>query len=39
MTWKRLVVKQMEEIKQKKKDAIDTPKWRDAVNKFSRIMR
>ena len=32
MTWRRQVAKQVEEIELKKNDAIDRPKWRDAVN-------
>ena len=42
MTWTRQVVKQVEDIglkKKDKKDASDRPKWHDAVNKLSRIMR
>ena len=35
MTWKR----QVEENGLKEDDAIDRPKWRDAVNKLSKIMR
>ena len=35
MIWK-LVVKQVEENKLKKED-MDRPNWRDAVNKLSRI--
>ena len=36
--WKRQMVKQVEEIGQKKQDAIDRPKRHGAVNKVSRIM-
>ena len=34
MTWRRQVVKQVEVIVLKIEDAIDKPKWCDAVNKL-----
>ena len=37
MTWKRQIVKQVEEVGLKKEDAVDRAKWCDAVNKLSRI--
>ena len=39
MVWRRQVVKQVDEIGLKKKDAIDRSTWRDAVNKLLKIMR
>ena len=39
MTWRKYVVKQVDKIGLKKGDAIDIPKWHDAVNKLSRSMR
>ena len=38
MMWRRQIVQQAEEIGLKKEDAIDRPKWRDAVDKPSRNM-
>ena len=38
MTWRRQVIKYMDEIGLKKEDAIDRMKWCHAVNKLSRIM-
>ena len=38
MTWRRQVVKQVEEIGLKRKMVLTDPKWRDAVNKLSKIM-
>ena len=39
MTWRKYVVKQVDKIGLKKGDAIDIPKWHDAVNKLSRSMK
>ena len=36
ITWRRHVVKEVEESRLKKED-MDRPKWRDAINKLSRI--
>ena len=38
ITWRKEVVKQVEEIGLKKEDAIDRSKWRKAVNKLSQVM-
>ena len=39
MTCRRQIVKQLEEIGLKKKNAVDRPKWRDAVNKLLSFIR
>ena len=39
MTWRRQVVKQVEEIKLTKEDATDRLEWHNGVNEFLKIVR